>query len=236
MKLQILGICIATVAFSPICSAEEKQQERPDWAHFFKEASAEGTIVVADERTDGGSTGIYDEARASKRYSPASTFKIPHTLFALDAGVVRDEFQVFPWDGTKRWLDTWNHDQNLRSAMRNSVVWVYQKFAREIGDEREGLYLRKINYGNTDPSGADPFWVEGNLGIFSAGADHVSSPSLPKRVALSGRAPTFAQGYHARGSGPRLDSASQDRLERDSRLVGWVGRVADWAGLLRSEY
>jgi beta-lactamase class D len=145
MKLQILGICIATVAFSPICSAEEKQQERPDWAHFFKEASAEGTIVIADERTDGGSTGIYDEARARKRYSPASTFKIPHTLFALDAGVVRDEFQVFPWDGTKRWLDTWNHDQNLRSAMRNSVVWVYQKFAREIGVEREGFYLRKIN-------------------------------------------------------------------------------------------
>ena len=60
MKLQILEICIATVAFSPICSAEEKQKERPDWAHFFKEASAVGTIVVADERTDGGSTGIYD--------------------------------------------------------------------------------------------------------------------------------------------------------------------------------
>jgi beta-lactamase class D len=126
MKLQILGICIATVAFSPICPAEEKQQERPDWAHFFKEASVEGTIVVADERTDGGSTGIYDEARARKRYSPASTFKIPHSLFALDAVVVRDEFQVLPWDGTKRWLDTWNHDQNLRSAMRNFVVWVYQ--------------------------------------------------------------------------------------------------------------
>jgi beta-lactamase class D len=165
MKLQILGICIVTVAFSSICSAEEKQQERPDWAHFFKEASAEGTIVVADERTDGGSTGVYDEARARKRYSPASTFKIPHTLFALEAGVVRDEFQVFAWDGTKRWLETWNRDQTLRSAMRNSVVWVYQKFAREIGDEREGLYLRKINYGNADPSGADPFWVEGNLGI-----------------------------------------------------------------------
>jgi|Kansoi300Nextera_1026150.scaffolds.fasta_scaffold24968_1 hypothetical protein len=45
MKLQILEICIATVAFSPICSAEEKQQERADWAHFFKEASAEGTIA-----------------------------------------------------------------------------------------------------------------------------------------------------------------------------------------------
>ena len=42
--------------------------------------------------------------RAGKRYSPASTFKVPHTLFALDAGVVKDEFQVFPWDGVKKRL------------------------------------------------------------------------------------------------------------------------------------
>jgi beta-lactamase class D len=165
MKLQLLGICIVAAAVSPVYSAEEKQQERPDWAHFFKEAGVEGTIVVADERTEGGASGIYDGARARKRFSPASTFKIPHTLFALDAGAVRDEFQVFPWDGTKRWLEAWNHDQDLRSAMRNSTVWVYQKFAREIGIEREGLYLRKINYGNADPSGADPFWVDGNLRI-----------------------------------------------------------------------
>jgi beta-lactamase class D len=165
MKLQILCTYIAAVAFSSICSAEEKSQERPDWARFFQEAGVEGTIVVADERAGGGSTGIYDEARARKRYSPASTFKIPHTLFALDAGVVRDEFQVFPWDGVKRWMESWNHDQNLRSAMRNSALWVYQEFARKIGAEREGTYLRKINYGNADPSGADPFWVEGNLSI-----------------------------------------------------------------------
>lgn len=165
MKPAILGIWIVAVALAPLCPAEEKARERSEWSHFFKEAGVEGTIVVADERTDGASTGVYDEARARRRYSPASTFKIPHTLFALDAGVVRDEFQVFPWDGTKGWIEAWNRDQNLRSAMRNSVVWVYQKFAREIGEEREGLYLRKLDYGNADPSGADPFWVEGNLRI-----------------------------------------------------------------------
>jgi len=71
MKLQLLGICIVAAAFSPICSAEEKQQERPDWAHFFKEAGVVGTIVVADERAESRSTGIHDEARAQKRYSPA---------------------------------------------------------------------------------------------------------------------------------------------------------------------
>jgi beta-lactamase class D len=165
MKLRILGTSIAALAFLPICRAQEKQPARPDWEHFFKEASADGTIVVADERTDGGSPGVYDEARSRKRYPPASTFKIPHAVFALDAGAVRDEFQIFKWDGTHRDIESWNHDQDLRSSMRYSVVWVYQRFAREIGIEREGQYLRKINYGNADPSGADPFWVEGNLSI-----------------------------------------------------------------------
>ena len=165
MKRRLLGICIVATAFSPVCSAEKEQQERPEWARFFKEASAAGTIAVADERTDGEATGIYDEARSRKRYPPASTFKIPHALFALDAGAVRDEFQIFKWDGTVRNIESWNRDQDLRASMRNSVVWVYQRFAREIGTEKEGLYLRKINYGNADPSGADPFWVEGNLSI-----------------------------------------------------------------------
>jgi beta-lactamase class D len=221
MKLQLLGICIVVAACSPICSAEEKQQERLDWAHFFKEAGAVGTIVVADERVGGGSTGIHDEARARRRYSPASTFKIPHTLFALDAGVVRDEFQVFPWDGTKRWLDTWNHDQNLRSAMRNSVLWVYQKFAREIGVEREGLYLRKIDYGNADPSGADPFWVEGNLSVSAQEQitflRHLYRNELPFRV------------EHQRLlKDIMIVEAGRDWILRAK--TGWSGTVGWWVG------
>lgn len=165
VKLPLLGVWIVGAAIAPVCSAEEKQRERPDWAHFFTEAGVAGTIVVADERADGGATGIWDEARSRKRYPPASTFKIPHALFALDTGAVRDEFQIFKWDGKIRDIETWNRDQDLRSSMRYSVVWVYQQFAREIGLEREGQYLRKINYGNADPSGADPFWVDGNLRI-----------------------------------------------------------------------
>ena len=63
--------------------------------------------------------------------------KCPHALFALDAGAVRDEFQVIRWDGVKRDFDGWNQDQTLRSSMRHSTVWVYQQFAREIGEVRE---------------------------------------------------------------------------------------------------
>jgi beta-lactamase class D len=221
MKLYLPGICIATFAFTAIWLAEEKQQAHPDWAHFFKEADVEGTIVVADERTEGGATGIHDEARSRKRYPPASTFKIPHALFALDAGAVRDEFQTFKWDGKVRDIETWNRDQDLRSSMRYSVVWVYQRFAQEIGLEREGQYLRKINYGNADPSGADPFWVDGNLRISAeeqiAFLRRLYRNDLPFRV------------EHQRlVKDIMIVEAGRDWILRAK--TGWSGKVGWWVG------
>jgi len=144
--------------------AAEVWTERPDWSSFFSSQEVSGTIVVVDERTS--SHWVFDDARAATRYLPASTFKIPHTLFALDAGVVKDEFQVFTWDGEQRQVEAWNRDQNLRSSMRHSVVWVYQLLARGIGWERERAYLENVRYGNADPSGGlETFWLDGGLCI-----------------------------------------------------------------------
>lgn len=141
-------------------------QERSEWAAIFDAAGVEGTMAVLDERGGESRRLVHDAGRAGQRFSPASTFKVPHALFALDAGVVHDEFQIFEWDGETRWVDAWNSDQNLRSSMRNSVVWVYQHFAREIGEVREREYLEKIDYGNADPSGGiERFWIEGDLKI-----------------------------------------------------------------------
>lgn len=145
-------------------AAADAWQERPEWAMFFESAGVEGTIVVADERS--GARWVHDGERAATPYLPASTFKVPHALFALDAGVVRDEFQVFRWDGQERSIRSWNRDQDLRSSMRNSTVWVYQEIAREIGEDSERRYLEKIGYGNADVSGGiDRFWLDGGLRI-----------------------------------------------------------------------
>lgn len=139
-------------------------QVREDWASYFSEAGTPGTIVVWDERT--GSQWVHDPERAGTRFIPASTFKIPHALIALDAGLVRDEFQVFAWDGVERQIRSWNRDQDLRSSMRNSAVWVYQQFARALGEDREREYLARIGYGNGDVSGGvDRFWLDGGLRI-----------------------------------------------------------------------
>ncbi|MFN8673146.1 MAG: class D beta-lactamase [Candidatus Sericytochromatia bacterium] len=142
------------------------KQERLDWKKFFDKFQAVGTIVIDDERKKVPNILVFNNERAIKRFSPASTYKIPHTLFALDSGAVKDEFQVFKWDGVKRSFSGHNQDQTLRLAMRNSTIWVYEIFAKKIGEKKAKEYLKKINYGNQDPSTTKGnYWVDGNLAI-----------------------------------------------------------------------
>ncbi|MBF0422575.1 MAG: class D beta-lactamase [Magnetococcales bacterium] len=146
--------------------AQGISMERSDWVNYFNTFDAQGTIVVADERWSHPGQWVVDDQRAKQRFSPASTFKIPHTLFALDAGIVHDEFQIFRWDGVVRNFAAHNQDHNLRSAMRNSVVWVFEGFADQIGEERARAYLEKIDYGNADPSTTDgDYWIDGRLAV-----------------------------------------------------------------------
>ncbi|MDQ3562668.1 MAG: class D beta-lactamase [Pseudomonadota bacterium] len=158
IALQLLVLCL------PAMASAQEWKERSDWTRFFSEAGITGTIAVVDERTK--QHFVYGGERSQTRFIPASTFKVPHALFALDAGIVKDEFQVFPWDGVKRQFPSWNQDQDLRSSLRASTVWVYQSFARQLGERRERKYLRRIGYGNTDTSGGvDRFWLDGGLRI-----------------------------------------------------------------------
>ena len=80
--------------------------ERKDWGVFFEAENVEGTIVV--HQAQSGKKFTYNPARANRRYVPASTFKIPHTFFALDAGIVKDEHQVIPWNGVEHGIAGWN--------------------------------------------------------------------------------------------------------------------------------
>ena len=138
MTIRIFAIFFSTLIFATFAHAQEGTLERSDWKKFFDDYQAKGTIVVADERQADRILSVFDQARATKRYSPASTFKIPHTLFALDVGAVRDEFKVFRWE----------------------------LFAREIGEEKAKRYLKQIGYGNADPSTSKgDYWIDGTLEI-----------------------------------------------------------------------
>jgi beta-lactamase class D len=196
-------------------------QERTDWAGYFSAADARGTLVVADARRGREATFVVDAERAKRRYTPASTFKVPHSLFALDAGVLRDEFQRIPWDGVKRMVPAWNADQDLRSAMRNSTVWVYERFAKQLGQKRETAYLQRIKYGNAVATGQSPFWVEGDLAISA----HEQMALL--RGLFHNELP-FRVEHQRLVKDVMINEAGNDWILRAK--AGWSGKVGWWIG------
>lgn len=115
---------------------------------------------------DSGQVTRVNAEKCAKRLVPASTFKVPHALIALETGVLKDEHETLKWDGTKRGVDTWNQDQTLDTAMRYSAVWFFQDTARRIGPERMKEWLGRLRYGNQDSSGdVTRFWLQGPLAI-----------------------------------------------------------------------
>jgi beta-lactamase class D len=102
----------------------------------------------------------------STRLSPASTFKIPHALVALETGVVTTA-SVERWDGTRyERQPEWNHDHTVISALRPSVLWFFQRIAPRIGAERMKGWLDRFEYGNRDVSGPiAEYWINGHLRV-----------------------------------------------------------------------
>lgn len=209
-----------------LASASERVMDKPEWGKYFSDADVTGTIVVIDERKTPATTFVFDRERAARRYSPASTFKIPHTLFALDAGAVADEFQVFKWDGVKRSFAGHNQDQTLRSAMRYSTLWVYEGFARQIGEPKARAYLRSIDYGNADPTTSKgSYWVDGNLRI--SALEQVAFLRKLYRNALP-----FKVEHQRLVKDLMVKQATSDWILRAK--TGWEGRYGWWVGWVES--
>ncbi|GHG58493.1 beta-lactamase [Alishewanella longhuensis] len=164
-----LIICIVLNLIVINCYADSRTselpwQERPEWQQIFSAQQANGTIVIADLRQ--AQLLVYNAARAAQRYTPASTYKIPHTLMALDAGMISSAEQLFRWDGTEHSFKLHNQDQTLSSAMRYSAVWVYRELADVIGAARAGQYLAKLAYGNASVATTEgDYWIDGELAI-----------------------------------------------------------------------
>jgi beta-lactamase class D len=142
-----------------------RSEIREDLAKHFADAGTEGTFV--GYKIDDYLVIASDKERSGEAKLPASTFKIPNSVIALETGVVSDpDKDVFKWDGVTRSIEAWNKDHTLRSAIAASAVPVYQEIARRIGAERMQKYLDLFEYGNRDIGGGiDQFWLTGNLRI-----------------------------------------------------------------------
>jgi beta-lactamase class D len=120
-------------------------------------------------------TGTFEKKMGEtcqQRFPACSTFKVPLAVMTFDSKVLKDEKQILKWDGKKRFLETWNQDQNAASWMTYSVIWFSQKLTPKLGKKRIQKYLQDFQYGNQDIStGITEAWLqrpnnpEGFLGI-----------------------------------------------------------------------
>ena len=149
---------------SPATSPEERVV---DLQKFFGEI--DGAFVLLDPKEN--RLTIHNPSRARRGFIPASTFKIPNTLIALETGVADGPDFELQWDSSiaprrEWWPASWAKDHTLRTALANSAVWYYQEIARRIGASRMQEYVDRFEYGNGDISGGiDMFWLTGELRI-----------------------------------------------------------------------
>lgn len=123
-----------------------------------------GAVVIYDAKLD--KKIEYIKYQGEKETLPASTFKIMHSLIALDRGVATPQ-TVFKWDGVKRRMHQWNQDLNIAKAFSYSAIWVYEKIKEQIPNSVYKRYLEWIGYGNGDTTHGshNNFWVRGGFKV-----------------------------------------------------------------------
>ena len=169
-----LGVVTTSVCLVPPAALISDANEYYDWKLDSDRISLlscqklfqgyEGSFVLFDSSNEQWS--IYNPEMAVKRYSPDSTYKIYDALFALDQGLITPHNSERSWDGEDYPFDAWKRDQDLNSALRDSVNWYFQGLDKEIGLKKIDQYIHKIEYGNKNPGGdTSDYWLESSLKI-----------------------------------------------------------------------
>ncbi len=189
-------------------------------------------LVLFEPRS--GRTRVMNPCRATRRFPPASTFKVPNALIGVDTGVIPDADHIIKWDGAPQERDINNHDHSLRSAIGLSVLWYFQELARRVGETRMQRSIDALDYGNRDiSSGLTRFWLRGSLRIsaneqvsFLRRLQEGTLPVAPRATAIVKECLILAQdgGWTYRGKTGTY-SGEVDGIESDlGWFVGWIER------------
>lgn len=156
----------ATATAQPASAAVAASGPRPlpELAKEFEAERVTGSIALYDSQD--GILSCSDVARCQNAAIPASTFKIPNSMIALETGVVEGPDTMLPWDRKQYQVENWNQDLKFRDAFRTSCVPCYQAIARKVGEAGEREWVEKLGYGNRNiKGGVDGFWLWGELRI-----------------------------------------------------------------------
>lgn len=174
-RILFLFLCIGLLIFANGCTNSpsqpaktplelepSSQQKSLDLERDFQ--GFDGAFVLYDLQAS--TISRYNANRCAQGFLPASTFKILNSLIALETGAIPDVDYQIKWDGAVYEVASWNQDQTMETAFKNSVVWYYQQVAQRIGTETMQKYVKIAGYGNEDIGGAlDSFWLDGELRI-----------------------------------------------------------------------
>lgn len=173
MNLKMLLALLAVLPlFSPLLAHADicKTSKEIDASGYAAEMGTNKvTFLVVDLRSN--QCHVLNEKGLDKRHAPYSSFKIPHTLIALETGAAKSLDEAIAWNPDKRpakdfWPSTWKKDQTLASAFKHSAAWYYQELVPRIAAEEYKNWLARFQYGNQHlVRGSDDFWLNGELKI-----------------------------------------------------------------------
>lgn len=161
----LVGIFVASQI--PFISAMAKDHTRYDFKNertvhedlskYF--TGLDGGFVLYDMQAD--RYHIYNENHSTLRVSPDSTYKIFSALYALESKIITQENSTLKWNGKTYPYQAWNQDQDLYTAMSNSVNWYFEDLDKKSQRKDLQAFLKQIRYGNTDFSGGNgQYWLE----------------------------------------------------------------------------
>ena len=152
-RVSTIIVMLTLVVHAEVCE--------PHSAARTRDAAIHECFMMA--RADGSGESASDAQECGRGTAPASTFKIPHALIALETGVI-DERTVVPWDGTAYEFESWRRDHTLESAIRSSVYPFFRRTAALIGAERMHRMLEQLHYAaDTFEGDIREFWTNGDL-------------------------------------------------------------------------
>lgn len=153
---------ILLVNLSANCQTNKsKKIVKTEFGSILDSLKVKGSILIYDVKNKTYYSNDFSWAETG--IIPASTFKIPNSIIALETGIIKNDSAIFKWNGEKRRFKKWEEDLTFKKAFQVSCVPCYQEIARKVGVKRMESYLKKLNYNGMvfDTLTIDNFWLHG---------------------------------------------------------------------------
>jgi beta-lactamase class D len=233
-----LLLLIPLISFADVC----KTTQPIDAAIYAAEIGTRKVTFLALDYKNNHCWAM-NGAGLTQRHSPYSTFKIPHTLIALETGAVTSIDERFEWDQTKHpaksfWPETWKQSHTLATAFKHSAVWYYQELVPRIDPKQYKKWLATFHYGNqTFTPGSDEFWLDNELQISVNEQVSLIACLLKSRCGVSAANVTAFESAALQETKNTLSlyaktgAGSVDPNNNDGAFEGWyVGYIKDDSG------